>query len=228
VAEAPVLAFVPEPTLGTAAILGPGEFRSPGLRLLWDRLAGDGKHRILDLGEPNGATLRALTEVRCRIYVEDLGHHLLDHPPAVATGRQDQDPEERRRAVEAVVEAALGHPPDSAFDLVLGWDLFNYLDRETITALMGRIAPACRPGALMFLLISNAAEIPSRPGRICLGAPGYARYEPRTGDRVRGPRYTPLGLERMMPGFRLMHSFLLGNGMQDYIFAREGRLASGP
>jgi hypothetical protein len=33
------------------------------------------------------------------------------------------------------------------------------------------------------------------------------------------PRYSPIALERMMPDFRLLHSFLLGEGMQEYLFA---------
>ena len=45
------------------------------------------------------------------------------------------------------------------------------------------------------------------------------RYEPATEEAVRCPGYPPLSLERMMPGFHLLHSFLLGERMQDYLFA---------
>ena len=34
-------------------------------------------------------------------------------------------------------------------------------------------------------------------------------------------KHTPRGLERIMPGFRLQHSFLLESGMQDYLFSHD-------
>ena len=100
-------------------------------------------------------------------------------------------------------------------------NLFDYLEEETIRALMQRVGEYCRSGTLLHVMTSYRETIPEDPGRVVIYDEQHVQFE-RAGTGTRACRkYLPGSLERMMPGFRLQHSHLLGNGMQDYLFSRE-------
>jgi hypothetical protein len=62
--------------------------------------------------------------------------------------------------------------------------------------------------------------IPSVPARVAMVGGGRLRYEsPASRQSISNPRLSPTALESMMPGFRLLHSFLLGDQMQEFLFS---------
>lgn len=187
------------------------EFRSPSLELICDQLAAPRKHSILDLGKPLSRNIEFFSHVSCTLYVENLFESLIALPPP-ADG-EGKNPYEDR------VAKALAHSPDTRLDVIFGWDLFNYMHGDQIHALMKRLSASCRSGTLLFIMISNTPTIPNEPARMTVSFDGRVSYEPVSDDARANPRYTPLALERMMPGFRLLHSFLLGTAMQDYLFS---------
>lgn len=187
------------------------DFRSPSLEMIYDLLAAPRKHSILDLGQPLGRNIEFFSHIPCTLYVEDLFESLINLPPP----RED----EGAHPYENRVARALSHSPETRFDVIFGWDLFNYMHGDQIHALMKRLSGSCRSGTLLFIMISNTPTIPDRPAQMTVNADGRVSYEPvSNGDRT-NPRYTPLALERMMPGFRLLHSFLLETAVQDYLFS---------
>jgi len=184
-------------------------FRSPGLALLVERLEESEYAEILDLGPPRNAILALRAHAPCRIHIEDVFRSLRDAP---AEGRSDGESASR--------VAPLVCAPRPCIDIVLGWDLFDYLTAQDIRTLMTEVALRCRQHALLFVLAAGRGPIPAAPGRCTIEGDGgllYASTGPATGD---SPAWSPRALERMMPGFRLLHSFLLGHGMQDYLFVR--------
>lgn len=195
----------------TSSALSKFDFRSPSLEIICDHLAEPGKHSILDLGTPLRANIEFFSSVPCTLYVEDLYESLIALPPAGDS--EGPNPYERR------VTQALAHSTDTRFDLIFGWDLFNYMHGDQIHALMKRLSGSCRSGTLLFIMISTAPVIPARPTKITVTHEGLVSYEPTSALGRSNPRYTPLALERMMPGFRLLHSFLLAESMQDYLFS---------
>ena len=197
-----------------AADLPPAEavFKSPGLELLTRRVASLRRPHILDLGPPREPTVTYFSQYPCVIHIEDL-------PRTLAEDSGMSAPEEERD-VEGAVERAIVHEGGVRFDAILGWDLFDYFDAATIRAVTRRVAPHCRTGTILFIMSSNHESISSSPGRFTIVDERHLRFE-RTGEVGRtGPGYSPRGLERIMPDFRLQHSFLLGGGMQDYLFSR--------
>ena len=112
----------------------------------------------------------------------------------------------------------LSHARDVRFDFILGWDLFDYFEAHVIVELMKHIRGYCHEGTLLFMLTSTHGEIPSQPAKFTIGHNNHLTYMPRSTDTVRNPNYTPLAFEKMMTGFRLLHSFMLRNRMQEYIF----------
>lgn len=189
------------------------DFNSPSVGILAQRFSGPGKYRVLDLGAPAKSTAAFFTERACTYYVEDFNRFFI--APWEKGQAEDEDSD-----VGAAIAAALSYDSAVRFDLVLGWDLLSYLRRDVIERLMARIARSCRPGTLVFLAVATGPMIPSVPARITMSNDGRLHYySPADGQSISNPRFSPMALENMMPGFRLLHSFLLGEHMQEFLFS---------
>lgn len=185
--------------------------RSPSLGFIAAHLAGARKHAILDLGLPSGDNVEYLSRFPCTLYVEDLFDSLVTLPPP--------GEDEGEQAYDVRVQNALAHSPDVRFDLIFAWDLINYMHADLIEALMKRLAESCRTGTLLYIMMSTAPSMPERPAKISINSENRVRYEVSGPPAIPNPRYTPLKLERMIPGFRLLHSFLLGASLQEFLFS---------
>ncbi len=192
--------------------LGPREFKSLGLEVLCNRLQDDRKYHILDLGAAHGANVQFFSALSCRIYVEDIFGCLSRLPPRT---------EEDAPFSKTDLDRLLVHDRGVRFDIILGWDLFDYLDADVISQLMGHLREFCRRGTNLFIMTSTRGQIPAEPGRFTIGEDYQLLYEPRSIDTINNPNHTPLAFEKMMKGFHLLHSFMLKNGMQEYVFSAD-------
>ena len=206
---------IPWPTLRRLAAPLSSEvvFASPALKLIARQIAGARRSDILDLGTPRGANIDYLSQFPCVLHFGDLPRALNEDPGMSA-------PEEERD-VDAVVGRVIEYKESVRFDAVFVWNLFDYLDALTIQAVMRRMGDYCRTGTLLYLMTSNGETIPDQPGNFTIVDEKHLRFQPGGIGTRDGMRYSPRGLERIMPGFRLRHSFLLANDMQDYLFSHE-------
>ena len=188
-------------------------FKSPGLKLFIQQIAGTRRPGILDLGPPQGQSITHFSQYSCILHVEDLMRTLAEDPGMSV-------PEEERD-VEGAIERVITYRDGVRFDAILAWNLFDYIDSLTIRAIMHRIGRHCRPGTILFMISSIQETIPDSPGRFAIIDEQHLSFQPMGGGGRNGPKHSPLSLERMMPGFRLQHSFLLAGGMQDYFFSHE-------
>ena len=190
------------------------EFNSPSVGILSQRFPGSGKCQVLDLGAPAESNIAFFADGSCRFYVEDLYQYFIA-PVEKIKGGSDND-----ELVATALSSTLGFEDSARFDLVLAWDLFSYMERSVVELLMARVARSCRSGTLLFLTLPNETIIPSAPAQICMTRGGRLRYQRPADDRtISNPRLTPIALESMMPGFHLLHSFLLGEKMQEFLFS---------
>ncbi len=195
---------------------GERSFRSPGLELVLSRLESLERPVVLDLGAPRRANVEFLAGSGCKVWIEDLPHYLVGHAPPEPEGEGAQPDWDLH------VAASLAFDRSERFDVVLAWDLLSFLEPEATRPLMRTIAGACKGGALLFVTVSTDHGLAEQPAHISVSGEGRLVYRP-SGPNVReNPAHTPLALERMMPGFRMLHSFLLGEGMQDYLFSHQG------
>ena len=187
-------------------------YKAPGFGLVAGRIAGRERPVILDLGSPSRANVEYLSQFSCVLHIGDIARTLIDDP--------DMSVPEDERDLEGIVERLITYADEIRFDAILAWDVFDYLDAATSAAIMRRIGPYCSTGALLYLTTSNGETIPDEPGRYTIVDEKHLRFERQgTGTRT-GMKHSPRALERIVPGFRLQHSFLLGHDMQDYLFNR--------
>ncbi|MEZ5331530.1 MAG: methyltransferase domain-containing protein [Thermoanaerobaculia bacterium] len=174
-------------------------------------VAAPGKTQILDLGPANGANVAYLSRYACTLHIADLYR---------TVGAADGENEE-------VLERAFDRQiPQGTFDLVLAWDLFDYLGRTGLQALGRQLAQRTAPGGLLFALVSFHPRIPDRPHRFQIVDPETLRYGDPSGLERPAPGYREPDLIRLMPGFEVGGSYLLRHGVQEYLLTRRQRAAA--
>jgi hypothetical protein len=193
----------------------PATVRTP---LFQDILAGlddDRRHVVLDLGAASTAMLAILSQARCRVEIADFAHFGgIDILNSAEPGSLLVD------AADAWIQE---QPEDDLIDLVLCWDLPNYLTLDALSALMSAIGRRARPDAIAHALIFYAdREMPEHPGRFIPTAGGELMDYRTQGAAVSAPRYSPEDLRLNMGPFKIDCGRLLRNGMQEYKFRLAG------
>ena len=185
--------------------------RSLALPQLLDSLRPGSRHTVLDLGPPVAANLRFLSALSCRLRIADL------HRSLSSESIESRRPE----AMGALFKRLLPLAPGERFDALLAWEVFDYLRPDQASTLMAWLAPACHPEALALVLVSTQRTIPALPLRPRILDRENLAWDGRREPARPSPRYAQADLERMMPGFSVRRSFLLRNGIQEFLFARE-------
>ncbi len=189
---------------------GPKRYRSQAVANAHGRLdTEDRKVEILDMGAACGETLAFYTGLTCRLHFADCYADLK---------ARERDEDETVEDIAAACAEVLPFPPQTRFDLVLTWDLFNYLSREEIEGLTMYLRRFTSDSAPLVTLIWNTARIPAQPHRYAIIDSETLEYRPTTSSERPGPRYKEPDLLRAMTGYRAGRSFLLRHGMQEYVF----------
>jgi hypothetical protein len=181
---------------------------APLFHQVLQRFDNGGRWVVLDLGAARSDTIRVFGKYRCRLDIVELADNLADI-----------NAETDARRLRQRVELALPVRGREATDLVLCWDLINYLTQPALTAVMEIIAARCKRGALAHGLVYYSAQrMPERPGCfVPLDEQRLINLAPLGADRL-APRYSPEDLARCMPRYTVERGRLLRNGMQEFLF----------
>lgn len=200
----------PDTEASTAAseplVMATGEpHRSLALPVLLAGLQGRSRPEILDLGPAQAANIEFLSALHARLTVEDL-------PATLAAGTA---PPAR------LIQSLVANPPPTGFDTLFAWDLFDYLDTETLAILTARLGEISTPGAFLFALVAYRAEIPEQPQRFRLLDEQTVLYQPVSNRMRSAPRRTARDLGRLLAGFDVEGTYLLRNGYHEYLFVKR-------
>ena len=189
----------------------PAAFHAPLFHELVGGMNATKRHVVLDLGVASTPMLALLGRCRCRVEIVDLAH--FGGIDQLNTAKPGQE-------LASAANAVLPYPPpDEAFDLVLCWDLPNYLTLDALAALTAAIRQRTRPGALVHALIFYAQrDMKMHPGRYIPTADGELVDHSAACATVAAPRYSPEALDKSMGRFAIDRARLLGNGIQEFLF----------
>jgi hypothetical protein len=195
----------PAAAVGSSA---PEGLSAPLFHSLMQRLETGGRWIVLDLGTAHSATIRAFSRFRCRLEIVELADSL-----DALNG--EIDARRIRQRAEALLPARRGEPTD----VVLCWDLINYLNQPALTAVMECIALRCKRGAFAHgLVYYTGKSMPERPSTF-VPLDDQRIVQHRTPGRDRpAPRYSSEDLARCMPRYSVERGRLLRNGMQEFLF----------
>ena len=161
---------------------------------------------VLDLGPAVGPNVAFFSRRNCRLYIADLHSSLFSTPM----------PADRAEALESALARDL--PAGETFDLVLTWDLFNYLEESEVRLLGARLRPACGERTILYSMISTRKEIPDRPARFEIQNKKTIAYTYDSELERPAPQYKEPDLARYLTEFEVESTYLLRNGTQEYLF----------
>ena len=195
-------------SIAQTAIAKPAAFNAPLFRTITGRLDTGGRWVVLDLGAAHRQTVSFFSQYRCRLDVADLGE-----------GLEDLNAESDPRRLEAAAEALLPMRHAETTDIVLCWDVLNYLETPALTALMSRVAARAGTGTLVHaLIVYSDKHMPAQPRNFIplddCSLFDLSAYQ----DERPAPRYTPVALKECLAGYVMDRAALLSNGMQEFLF----------
>ena len=98
-------------------------------------------------------------------------------------------------------------------NLILVWDMFNYLDRKHIIDIMAMLSPMCKKGALICCFVWLTEKMPSLPGGFTLEFPDLIEYQFKTFDTTPSLITTTQSIVSLMPCFRPHRMLATENGI---------------
>lgn len=209
---------MPKYFTATAAKLEPATsviLHAPLFGTLVDRIRAGYHRTILDLGPARAATVELCKRLQCRLDIADL-----------ATSLEQLNIQNETKPLQVLVESLLPPGCPEATDVVLCWDILNYVQPAALTAIMNSIMARSRAGTFVHaLIVYSSRRMPAYPGV-------YAPYLPKddeatveklhimqsTKKECDAPQYTPDTLKRCMQGYRIERAMLLSNGVQEFLF----------
>lgn len=148
---------------------------------------------MLDLGPASPATVAFYAPYRCRVRFAD-----------AQTGLADMARRWPMESAQAASELrqALSLDAQRPWQLVLLWDLLDYLPGELLTGLIEELAPALADGAYLHGFVTDGPQtVPDCPPIYqILGRDTLYRWVQPSAGRQAPPRYSPWHLQRYMPG----------------------------
>lgn len=187
---------------------GSAQHHTLALKYVLRRLMEKRHARVLDLGAAIGPNVSFVGRYAPKLYISDLYNTLRSRP-----GGLPRDPKQLERLfTQELPSSELG-----PFDLVLAWDLLNYLTGEQLASLGRHLARLCRQDSLVFALFTNSKEMPSLPIGFRIIDTDTLAYTIDSDIGRRAPLFKEPDLKRLLPDFEVETSFLLRNGFQEYV-----------
>jgi SAM-dependent methyltransferase len=131
--------------------------RSSGLAEVSRSWQGEEALCVLDLGYTSASNIRYLTERGHRIYSEDLLEASTD-PTLACVDDQDKPILDCKRFLTENLVYSQG-----LFDVVLCWNLADYLDESLVKPVIGRLWSTMKPGGLLLAFFHTREAGPDAP-----------------------------------------------------------------
>ena len=128
---------------------------SPALAAIFSQITDSQNNHILDLGEMRGGTFSFFSSLNCHFHSENLREFVIEHQ-AVAPDQFNKE----------LGEFIRFNDQNKKFDVVLMWDLLNYLSMEQVIDLFEKLKPFCRENALIHSLTYITKSVPEKPARV--------------------------------------------------------------
>lgn len=181
------------------------ERAAPGFAALFDGVSEDRTHAVLDLGSAAESSFSFYSRYARRIRFAGL----LSVPSHEETG--------------AAALRALPPDPDQPYDLVLGWNILDRLNRQERLSFVERLTEITSPDARLYVVVDASGE--SRVHPLHFAVVDLDRISQQVAgppERAR-PQLLPAEVERLLRPFQVMHAFTLRLGLREYVAVKGGR-----
>jgi hypothetical protein len=180
------------------------ERAAPGIAALLEGSTEDGTLSVLDLGSASESSFQLYAGFARRIRFADI----LANPPPT-------------EGLAGTLEA-LGSHRLPLYDLVLAWNVLDWLRDEERRALIERLVQVTTPEARLYVLVDASGRPRTCPLRFSLLGRNRVSQEPVGLEEPARPEILPAELERLLMPFRVCHAFTLRGGWREYVAVKEG------
>lgn len=178
--------------------------RSPGITAIYNELKGSTRNRVLDLGSSSGPSFNFFSKLSCNIHFESVDGLLAERIRSPALSETPQ---------QCLEDYLSQFSQDQKFDVILTWDIFNYLDLDSIRWLMTKLNQYCHPETLLHSVKYVGANIPAVPRQFQIVDQYHLSADNCDLVPRRLPSHSTAQLLKLMPDFDLQHSYLNYRGM---------------
>jgi hypothetical protein len=178
---------------------------APGLAALFDGVASDGQHTLLDLGTASAANLDAYGRYADRVRFAGL----------VGGPVPDEGWAKRLAGVPSF--------PGRPYDLIVAWNLFDFVPKGDRRLVVDHLVRIAAPRARLYLVVDMSGEGTVEPARYTLLEGGRLASEPVGSPVPAAPALLPAAVERLLDPFRVEHAFTLRSGQREYMAVRRSR-----
>ena len=141
----------------TADRTAPLTRRSSGLNEIFRQLRKDESLCVLDIGSTSPRNIRFMTELGHKIYSEDLLAASADPTLAIKDENGNPTLDSKRFLSENLVYGP------ALFDLVLCWNVADYMEEPLVKPVVGRLWSTLKPGGLLLAFFHTKEAGPDSP-----------------------------------------------------------------
>ena len=178
--------------------------RSPSLTTIYNELKSSTQNRVLDFGSSSAASFNFFTQLSCKIHFESLDDFVAQH-----------DEKWNAETLIPKLEKYLSvFKDDEKFDIILVWDIFNYLDLPTIRWFMNRIQTYCHESTLLHTVRHTGSKRPATPWNFQIADKYLVKISKSNDTWVENDhRYNTSELLKHMPQFFIENTYVNHSGM---------------
>ncbi|WP_054113001.1 hypothetical protein [Marinagarivorans algicola] len=177
-------------------------FKHPSIELIHKTLQQKQKPKILDLGPPSAASFNFFRAKNCHIRFESLNDFFEQAAPH----------KEQWNSKTFITEMDSFLSPlnkNDEYDVILTWDLFCYLDRESIRYFCWRLAQNSKPNTLLQMVRYWGRAYPSKPCEFKILDHEYVNNNYASSELKHAQKLAPASqLQAHLPLFKLTHQFI--------------------
>ncbi|MDM3870321.1 methyltransferase domain-containing protein [Porticoccus sp. W117] len=179
---------------------------------LTERLEPEQPLSVLDIGPGVAATLEFFSAYRCRLQFADL----FDLLPMAAT-EEGLTEEQKQQQLQQQFTEALALPADARFDLILFWDLFNYLDSSALAALSQALQPHLHKGSRGHGFVQRDRQKTPPDYGYGVRSENSFTIKPCTRQGLQKHCHAQASVERQLQGFTIQRGVLMLDGRLEFV-----------
>lgn len=140
--------------------------RSPGITAIFNEIKFSNSNRVLDLGSLVGSNFDFFSRLSCHLHYENLDDFIDEY--------RGLSGENQALRLESFL---LKPEKNEKYDVILMWDLLNYLPLPAIKKLFEYLRRVCKNNTLVHLVKYLGRNIPVRPARFKIQSQYYLEIE---------------------------------------------------
>ena len=187
---------------------------SPLLFSLLDSLDPEKRYEILETCTPSRSTIEYLSNYRCKLYISNASAELA----TMDAEKLDSAHKLNRAFIKAL---NLYKNQKTQLNVLLLWDLPNYIQPALFPALIEYLLPHMSKDATLHCYIHTSSLMPEEPGQYHILEDKSVRINSHSPRTRSCPCYYQEALHKLMTPLRVKRSILHTNGTQEYLLSRQ-------